>query len=516
MRHVLVTRASVVLAALVTVGLAACSVGADGAVGTSETSGTPTAVGSLSPDELEAAVATYGHGPLPDADVVYQPDVIVIGGGPAAVRSVGSDGLVYAMDATAPGVSDLEVGSVMFATSLAVGRVVAIENAADDRGPLRLVTLGPIELTDLILDGEINLSQPLDPAALWYSEVPDLPGALGDPTTGEPITAEDDLTPPDTGMTAGDTRVQLIGAQAAVPPVGPASPLTSPLPPAGPASLTVPVGAWTAKASGSPNKLGLEVSYAGPKNLKVGIALNFEVDNLRIDSGVRITDGQVVESGFVINGIKGFTVDLSAGIGAASGANGKIKVELPVKLTFPIPPGPATAGLPVTITVTYTFIVETALVGQNSTLLGSGAYTLDGPIGVAGGEVLAPTFGVKTSIMDSISGITLGPSGIVLAVKTKVGVGLGGPSANFGPYGALTIAMGVTNGSALGAPLARCVGAALDIKVAGGIGLSVSPTVATVLARLLPKGTKIENSVETSAVVLSRKQVLPDVPLCTG
>src|SRR5438477_126002 len=44
--------------------------------------------------------------------VVYQPNVVVIGGGASAIRAESPDGLTWTLAGSAPGVSDLRVGKI--------------------------------------------------------------------------------------------------------------------------------------------------------------------------------------------------------------------------------------------------------------------------------------------------------------------------------------------------------------------------------------------------------------------
>ena len=55
------------------------------------------AVKQLSGQELR-----YGAGAVPTAGIVYQPDVVVIGGGASAVRAVSGSGLTWTIDSNAP------------------------------------------------------------------------------------------------------------------------------------------------------------------------------------------------------------------------------------------------------------------------------------------------------------------------------------------------------------------------------------------------------------------------------
>jgi hypothetical protein len=437
-----------------------------------------------------AAVARYGYAPTNDAHL--QPDVVVIGGGASAIRSASGDGLTWTIDGKADGAADLRIGSVMFATSEAVGRVAALSDA----GGNRVVTLAPVQLTDVLRDGTINLDQNLDLGSAVFQPVPDLPGTQSEPTATDTG-----------GVTVSSARrfelppVQLVARRAATLP----APLKQ--------SVSVPVGPWTIKPYAEAGKLGVNITR-DTGGLKLGVDFSFPVENFHISSAVAVQNGQVTKSGFVVEGVKGMDITLQAGVANGSLDNSKIAVELPIEVNAPIPPSPATAGIPLNIKLTYKLVIETALTGNNSTLFASGKYKLAGPFGISGGKIQEPAFSVDKSIIDSLGGITLGPSGLVIAVKMKLLAGIGTPAATVGPFGSFTAAVGVTNGSSLGAALARCHGASLDLKVGAGVGLSISPAVFEALKGLFPKKTKIENSIDVSKTILHRSQIVPDVPLC--
>lgn len=531
----LVRGAIAVLAAVVVIATGCSSgSGGGGSAGPREAPAPPPADPAL--------VGTYGYGALADPEVTYQPDVVVVGGGPGAIRSARADGLEWVVDGSAPGARDLAIGSVMFATATAVGRVVGLA----ERGGDLTVTLAPVELGEVVRDGAIALDQPVDLSVARYQLVPELPGALAEPGPMDPagpvnggIDAPADPVAagvggpgagPDgtggdgtdgtvgegaigTGGTAGlrPVRFEVVPAAASLAQQG-AGP--GGLAPSTTTSVEVPVGDWVVKPAATPSKLSLEVKRKATSPLKVSATVALPLDGLRVEAATSISDGIVGSPTFLIHGIKGLEVSISAG--AASGAldNSKVRMEVPVDINLPIPPSPATGGLPVNVKVSFKFLVTTALSGNNSTLLAHGRYGLDGPLGVRAGEVVAPTFSVEESIIDSISGIAIGPSGIVVATSTKLQVGIGTPAATAGPYGSLTSSIGLTNGSALGSPLATCRSATLDLKLAGGASLAISSTAAKALERLLPTGTKAEYGVEVSQTILSRSQTVPDVPLC--
>ena len=103
------------------------------------------------PDALKPmslAEFQYGVSPTHSADVTYQPDVIVMEHGADAVHGYSSDGLTWLLDASAPHVSELQPGKVMFATGRAVGRILAVTPHGNDVA----VTLGPAALTEVVSD----------------------------------------------------------------------------------------------------------------------------------------------------------------------------------------------------------------------------------------------------------------------------------------------------------------------------------------------------------------------------
>jgi hypothetical protein len=444
-----------------------------------------------------ADLDTYGYGADPKgAD--YQPDVVVVGGGAAAIRQASGNGLVWTIAKSAPNADKLKVGSVMVLTSVATGRVAAIR----DDGDSRVVTLAPVDLTDVIRNGSIDVDQALPASAISYQLIPDLPWAQSTPDADE--------LPSANISSSGYDRMKPFTAQpAALHMDAPAPGGTMPL--ASDSSLEVKVGDWTVSPSVAPDKLELGVERDGA--LKVGIDFAFDTNNLHFRGIDTIKNGQSTHSGFEITGITGMTISLQAGASGGSADNQKIKIEAPIEANLEIPPSPATAGLPMDIKVEFTFSVETAITGDNSTLVATGIWGLDGPIGYDGSKFLTPTFTVKQSIIDSITGITLGPSGIVFGLEMKFQVGVGVAELSAGPFAGVIVDLGVTNGSSLGAALARCKGATLDLRGSAGVGLEISAAAIPILRNLLP-GATYKYSLETSTSLLHKSQIVPDVPLC--
>jgi len=428
--------------------------------------------------------AAYGYAAKPSG-VDYQPAVVVVGGGPSAIRRASADGLTWTIDATAPGAGKLHVGSVMLLTSIAAGRVVAVH----DEGDARVVSIAPVLLTDVIRNGRIDVHQALDAHSMVFQQVPGL--------AMEPSAPEDGDLPP--RFAAGRS----VTADPSLPP---------------PRSFgeVIGIGVWKVKPYFDTNgKLGVSVERE-KGGLKLTAEIAFTTRNLRIRGTASVSGGAVSGGGFRIDGLTGLQVSFGAGTRDGNLDNGKVGLIIPAEFKLPIPPSPATADLPMTITVKFKFTLATALTGKNSTLLGSGKYRLSGPLGFDGNGVLTPQFSVEKSLVDSLSGITLGPSGLVLSSNIKVTVGIGPTFFNAGPNFAVNVAFGATNGSSLGAPLARCRGVTLDIDGTYGASLNLAGGIVEFLRKRLPGFTNLEVGVEGKSKLLHRQQILPDVPLCRG
>ena len=478
------------LAVLTLLGLVACSSSRkDAEPGRYERNAGPATTAEL----------TYGYGPVQDRSFTYQRDVVFIDGGADVIRSASADGLVWTIDGKARGLSKLEVGKVMYATSRAVGRVAALRQSGGDVE----VTLAPVGLTDVFRDARFRFDRQMDPGNLVYQEIPKRPGALS--------------VPPEGGSSRNSDRTRELLT------VLPASFSTgvSPggLPPARSKNFEVGVGDWVASPYRESGRLGLRVGYKtlgkfggsgqNSAGLKVFADYSMAVNKLRIRSDVTISGGRAKPSTFVVEGIKDFAISVSAGAANGADNNAKVRVEVPIELNFPVP------GEPLVFTTTFKFIVETALGGKNTTLVGAGQWALTGGIGIVDGALSLPKLTVVKSIMDSITGISIGVSGIVLAYEAKFMFGLGIPGASAGPYSKLVLSLGITNGSALGAPLARCVGATLDGKVGMGLGVNLSSEAKKALEKLLPKLVTFElEALERQESFFHGSQTLPDVPLC--
>ena len=102
-----------------------------------------------------------------------------------------SDGMSWTFDANAPQVNEIQVGKALFATDRCAGKVLAVQR----NGGSVSVVLGPVQLNELVKEGNFAYDQPLDlnnAIAVVAPDYPDLSG-LESVATGNPE-AEHDIT----------------------------------------------------------------------------------------------------------------------------------------------------------------------------------------------------------------------------------------------------------------------------------------------------------------------------------
>ncbi|MFC0032294.1 hypothetical protein ACFFMM_22500 [Micromonospora chaiyaphumensis] len=453
--------------------------------------GSPRAGGGAAGAEREADLR-YGAAPAPGPDVTLQPDVVVVGGGGRSVRSVSADGLTWRLDAAARNADRLAPGKVMFVTGRGVGRVLDLAESGGDL----LVTIGPVDITEVVRDGTFA-SRGL---------------TLDDPVVhpaGEPSWAEE---PPAPRGTFGRSR----------PVLAPAAPPTQPAPQRG--------GRGAAKAQGyqlytscCTDGVGAHFAYDdGGVRLVGTVTLTFTRPDASFH--LEIGAGTVTRAELEIGGGFGIKVDFEGGI--SDGRNHKKVFPIPVDISFPI--GHA-AGIPLSFTVTQTLEVTTAFGARSGTVKGSGEYALAGKLGFgwADGRVgprVTTSFQRRSSLLDSLTGVPVGVMGLLIRHGVRFTVGISAFLFTAGVYFELTTSYGATLGSALGAPYALCRGVGIGVRATFGVGYRILEPVVQVINKFLSlltpsRAPAIPPIAATAGPswhrdVYRNEEVVPSVPIC--
>ena len=457
---------------------------------------------------LTGAQQLYGVAPSRSGGVRYQPDVVVVGGGANAIRSRGADGISWTIKGDARGVDRLVPGKVILVTGFAVGRILAVSTPADGD---RTVMLGPVNLTDVIEDADISAAQPISLDHVLAYQAPDLPGTSFDNS-------------PTTTRSSG-SAVVLPTIELMAVPIGSAVPQLaaetgSSMPPPARGSATAAAGAFHLTPFCCAGGVGVHLTYGNGGVRLVGtLSLHFDSPAVRFHLSIR--GGKVLTADFEISGAAGMGVSFVAADQPGAASNVNKTLQVPVDLTVPI------LGLPIPFSaqVTQWIEVHTAFSAGDSDLLASGDYSFGGTLGFgyrngSFGVHTPQGFAVTKGLTNSITGVSPGVTGLVLAYQSRFGVVLGAFGFAAGLYFMMTVSFGVTNGSSLGAPIARCRSTAIDLLVKYGIGWEIPQPVADLVNLFLrvfhaPPIAASGGTFKTLSA-LHKSETVPDIPICNG
>jgi hypothetical protein len=379
----------------------------------------------VAPAELTAQERRFGVAPTRNSQVTYQPGVIIVENGSEVIRGTSGNGMSWTVDAQAVAKHDIQPGKVVFLTSRAVGRVLAMERHGDSVA----LTLGPVELGDVIRDCDIQLEAPIDFSQALVYKLDEMPGAVA---AIAPLAWDE----------PGAQWFRFVSDS-----VDAASHITDPI-----ASL---------------GNLGAQIH--GEKG---GTGLNGEVQmrlqSPRIEFKLVMSGATVKVAELKVHGGVGLTIAFEAVNRDGSKHNLNEQVQVPADISIPIG-GP----LPLTVTVRQQFRVQTAF-GSPGVLKARADYTYSGTLGVA---YHAPHFTFEgpggfaggESLINSAQGISLAPGALSLTHQVKVIGGFGAFNFVVGPYAFLNTNANVTHYGATDT-LARCIFAGFNMRIGTGVG----------------------------------------------
>ena len=427
---------------------------------------------------LTEAEIRYGVSPTRNSQVTYQDGVIIMEHGAEAIRSQSSNGLVWTIDASAPGASDIQRDKILFATGRVVGRVLAAER----RGNSLAVTLGPVELTDVIQEAHISYHGTLDPDAMITYVAPDYPGTFTD------LDAPEQASAAQSGAQHLRSAVWTDGDQAHVR-VMPAADLTS--------DKTGPSGSGSGVPADIPIKemhflpsvrdgLGVKETF-NKDGMKFIASAKLIFDNPSFSFNLDISKGHLNTAAVEMSGVGGVEVTFQGG------TNGEFKnineaFELPIDVSLPI----GGIGVPFAATFHQSVLIQTLFTVKQAVMKASGNYRIGGTIkaGIVNGTLsaTAPVFmSITENLVNSLSGVSLGVNGLVLGYGGKLIVGLGSFGFVVGPYMSVNNTIGITRGSDTQTAMVgyTCRSAELKIWLDYGVGYAIPNTVVKALNTFL-------------------------------
>lgn len=444
----------------------------------------PLEVSTLSETEKK-----YGRAPQLDPSVEYQPGIILMTEGDKAIRSVGTDGMSWTFDANAPHVNEFEEGKIVFATGRAVGRILYIKR---DGGTVKAV-LGPIQLTDVIRNGDFGMSEDINPSnALVYIN-PDLPepgvektkpniSRRDPPWKGwnktvvvSSVSAKGKWTPlkmmkvdregratnfcrtgrrwakagylpAELPMRAGGTRngaprfERTAWSGQFTMPGAPGPSINIPKIPSldVPKTITVTAGDLTAHPFAENSAIGVKYIY-NKNDLYYEATGVLGLHNLHANFALGILNGVPSDSGLDLGGELGVRVHLNAHTSQYFHVNSQTKLFVPVDFSIPLG-GP----VPFALSFEQAAIINTGFSAKNSIMNADGQYNFTGGLkagrfGGSWGVSVPMKVSYVTDVGQSLEGISVGINSLVLGCSVEGIVGLGVAGFTTGVYLTLTV-----------------------------------------------------------------------------
>jgi hypothetical protein len=428
----------------------------------------------VAPAELTAQERRFGVAPTRNSQVTYQPNIIIVENGSDAIRGTSGDGMIWTVDARTVVQHDIRPGRVVFLTSRAVGRVLAVEPAGDAIA----LTLGPVELGDVIRDCDIEFEQAVDFGQALVYRLAKMPGAVDDIP---PIAWDARATGFRFVSSTDDEDIHV----------------TDPL-----ASL---------------KGLGAQI-HGSRKGTGLNGSVQMDMQQPRIGFKLVMSGAKVKVAELKVYGGVGLSIGFEAVNRDGSSANLSEQVQVPADISIPIG-GP----LPLTITVRQQFLVQTAF-GAPGVLKARADYAYGGVLGVAYHEPYfafegPQGFSGRESLINSAQGVSLGVGGLSLTHQVKVIGGFGAFNFVVGPYVFLNSNANVTRHGDTDT-LAHCIYAGFNMRVGTGVGYVIPQPVTKAinffLGALNIKPIRGEGGKEgPSSFLQQNEDVWPQSAVCT-
>lgn len=465
--------------------------------------------------DLSESEVRFGIAPKRGPGVTYQDNIILMEHGDKAIHSFASDGMSWTFDANAPQVNEIQVGKVLFATDRCAGKVLAVQR----NGSSVSVVLGPVQLNELVKEGNFAYNQPFDLKNAIAVVAPDYPGALGSKALQQEMqkpgtTSRNDgprhsyrrsvsyyvvsdhgkWTPMRT-VTAGGPGVRdavyhpgppgMVPAafQGQVPGLGgSAAPVPVPLPQLPQLTFNNLQAYPCAITCGG---IGAKV-YQEKDGVKVWVSIVFHLNSPHLVFGASVGGGGVSANVQLFGGA-GVTVTVDAATGGdfqSVQANIKELGLIPAEINVPL------GGLfvPLTAKLSQALDITTGFSAKTSVLHGEGSIDIDGELSASystgrGWDIPKPTATVKNNLAGLISGVSMGINSFVFAFDQRLMVGVGALGFAAGPYVDLLTTLTALKQSS--ATTFDCRQATFEVQLGAGIGYSMPKIVASVINAVL-------------------------------
>jgi hypothetical protein len=420
----------------------------------------------LKASELTPAEIKFGRAPKRDRSVTYQPNVILMENGSEAIHSLAPDGLTCVIDGRAKHAGEMVVGKIAFVTGRCVGRILMAKREGDE---LTLV-LGPVELTEIFRKLDVTFDQPVDfTQAIEYPtlQVPGMKFPLEGPDAAPPyLTAVPGIETPARASFFATNKVPRLQPAAYSFFQAPGAPGILPGPPK--------VGFETSKPLNNADGIGVELRHEG-HSVRLVAQAQLRLDKPSLQFRLSIDNGKV-DAKVLLHNAAGLKLAFDSAVSDEFSGN----VDW-----YWIPPGtlsiPISGPVPLSIDLRQELWIQTAFSSKRSSFSAGGDYDINADFGFtyhAGNfNVQGPTgITVRKSMMSNMTGVSLGPRGLVISHVLTITGGLGMGGFTTGPTLKLATSVHTALGSSIG--MVQCSGASLAMNVRGGVGWTIPRPVA--------------------------------------
>ncbi len=449
--------------------------------------------------DLTETEQKYGMAPQRGGGAVYQNQVVLMEHGDKAVKAWSPNGIEWTLDGTDSRVAGLQEGQILFATSRCVGRVLKLTRTGNDVS----VILGPVQLTDLIKQGNFGYDEPLDLNTLAAVQTPNFPGAFGSPLFDQMKTAQGGSPASGAGPSApGSEFVPTKVRYYVVTPRGEWRPVRTTYGFGGPHVLLaddrgarppsiirttfqppqLPDVFFNDELKAAPcwqdcGGLGLRMTATrGGVTVAISVVFYLRQPQLRFAAG--IDNGSI--SGWVsLSGAGGFDVTVDGISDQGFSANINQTGEIPVDLVLPMPIG----GVPLEAHFHQNVSLATGFSARAAVLKAKASFDVTGNLTVQykNRQFIVPPLQatLKNSLSGDVNGVSMGIDSLVFSIDQRLLVGVGVAGFAAGPYVGLT--SGITALKQASEAMVDCRMGTFLMSINGGIGYSIPKIVATVV-----------------------------------
>jgi hypothetical protein len=495
----------------------------------------PVDVHSLTPTQIK-----FGVAPPRSKDIEYADNVIIMEEGDKAIRSMATNGLSWTFDANAPHVNEFQEGKVVFATGLAVGKIVSLKREGDQVTTI----LAPVQLTDVIKNGSFAMNQPFNVNNMISYAAPDYPQPEDDASAPKSSSLQEEGSahfvqavvvsrvhngrwkPESMVQTFADgrrityqrrnarwiePRVSVANVSAAklanslerirlmADPVG--DPEVPALPPSSKAVFD-PEPEPQQKMPGAPTELDTSDARVDGVASNSGIGLQFYYDKngvklfteclletigANIEFKMVIKDGKFETAGVKIGGQMGIKLQAEAGTDGSFATNFHKKIWLPIDFKIPLGLNGASPSF-FSVTFNSMLDVSTGFSAKTSMLKSVGHYTFGGGLwaGLDKGTWSVSTatdLKAEKDIGVETTGVSIGINSLVVAAAVRAMVGIGAFGFDTGVFVQITFSGTLLRGS--DATTFACRQGTIEALLSYGIGYQLNKTFVDALNKIL-------------------------------